>query len=156
MDHCRSWLTTISAKGETSWSGRRLRSLQLPPGYSTVRCCLACCSRCRWPRCSSRTIARKGWVDFGGSEREPLSNVTKGSRTSDLPMQRLHILFLKVSGRRKLLKHSSTLRGHFSAAFRSFAQVAARLLHAHPISKAEPTTCRSIQSATYRDAHHSY
>jgi hypothetical protein len=33
---------------------------------------------------------------------------------------------------------------HFSAAFRSFAQVAARLLHTHPISKAEPTTCKSI------------
>src|SRR5215213_4756141 len=51
----------------TTWSGRRTLSLGSPPGYSTVRCCSACCTRCRWPRYSLHTVVK---TRKGRSERK--------------------------------------------------------------------------------------
>ena len=39
-----------------TWSGGRTRCLALPPGYSTILHCSACCTRRRWPRYSLHTI----------------------------------------------------------------------------------------------------
>ena len=91
-------------EGEIPWSGLRTKSSKLPLGYFTVRYYSACCSRCRWSRCSlhpsARTMKGKAWrkrgIVPGDSEGIGAKSEAGGTAPASLPYFALLTLLVGV------------------------------------------------------------